>query len=257
MRPNSSPSGHRDHLGGATNEPSAPPQRPSGAIRPAARRSAAASAARHARCATWRSCLHRPEHPGLSTTPDPEPRALATHRASPPCSEPPQLPRHPGLRDRTTSSSTTERRSRCRGGCSASIRPRPAAPDCPLRGPATDYRCGSEAVMPAASKPPSLRLLPDKPGHARPRPSGPPESRQSPITGLTRASAERARYPCRLPASAGGHSARAGLGSRRTRSRDRDDPDDPDRGNAIARRATALTTLPSPKGSSGLRVPIW
>ncbi len=192
MRPNSSPSGHRDHLGGATNEPSAPPQRPSGAIRPAARRSAAASAARHARCATWRSCLHRPEHPGLSTTPDPEPRALATHRASPPCSEPPQLPRHPGLRDRTTSSSTTERRSRCRGGCSASIRPRPAAPDCPLRGPATDYRCGSEAVMPAASKPPSLRLLPDKPGHARPRPSGPPESRQSPKAGPGRRGGETA-----------------------------------------------------------------
>jgi hypothetical protein len=34
MTPNSSPGGHRDHLGGATNEPSALAQRPAGSGRP-------------------------------------------------------------------------------------------------------------------------------------------------------------------------------------------------------------------------------
>ena len=105
-------------------------------------------------------CLHRPEHPGLSTTP-----ALSQGPGhlppSPPCPESPQHPRHSGLRDGRTSSSATDRRSRRRGACSASTRPRPAAPDCPLRGQATDYRCGPEAVMPATSKLPSLRLHPD------------------------------------------------------------------------------------------------
>jgi hypothetical protein len=42
----------------------------------------------------------------------------------------------------------------------SSTRRRPAAPDCPLRGPATVYRW-PEAVMPATSKLPSLRLHPD------------------------------------------------------------------------------------------------
>ena len=129
MTPNSSPGGHRDHLGGATNEPSALTQRPagSGRLRSAARGSAAASAARDAPCATWRSCLHRPEHPGLSPTTGHEPRALATQRTS----------HHAHSRLNSldtqvfgtgTSSSTTERRSRRRGGCSASPIARPPTP---------------------------------------------------------------------------------------------------------------------------------
>ena len=129
MTPNSSPGGHRDHLGGATNEPSALTQRPagSGRLRSAARGSAAASAARDAPCATWRSCLHRPEHPGLSPTTGHEPRALATQRTS----------HHAQSRLNSldaqvfgtgTSSSTTERRSRRRGGCSASPIARPPTP---------------------------------------------------------------------------------------------------------------------------------
>ena len=81
MTPNSSAGGHRDHLGGATNEPSALAQRP-GRLRSAAGSSAAASAAQDARCATWRSYLHRPENPGRSPTTGHEPRALATHRTS-------------------------------------------------------------------------------------------------------------------------------------------------------------------------------
>ena len=125
------------------------------------RRSRVSGGLRGTRRATWRSCLHRPEHPGLSPTTGHEPRALATHRTS----------HHAQSRLNSldtqvfgtgTSSSTTERRSRRRGGCSASTRPRRAAPDCPLRGhQATDSRCGPEAIMPATSKLPSRRLHPD------------------------------------------------------------------------------------------------
>ena len=140
MTPNSSPGGHRDRPGGATNEPSALAQRPAGRSEVSGSLRGTGRAVRD-----MALLLASARAPRSIDDTGPEPRALATYRTSPPCSESPQLPRHSGLRDGTTSSSATERRSRRRGGCSASTRARPAAPDCPVRGPAKDYRCGPEA----------------------------------------------------------------------------------------------------------------
>jgi hypothetical protein len=125
---------------------------------------------------------------------------------------------------------------------------RPAPPRLPARpGDAALRRCRSDGRAPplatnpriastraAASPGPPGLPPPDKPGHAGPRPSGPQESRQSPIAGCHENScgngALRMQRYRRLPAETA--PARS-LGSAK-RSRGWAGPDDPHRGKGAA-----------------------